>query len=330
MFLTPEQLSNFPVEHLSPSAIRSALSNPQEFFMRYVRYIFDAKKSPAMVEGDCVHQVIEGFWNTREKQPPTHKLLHNWEASAIDIIEDVLVPAEDEIDFGKTGSMDKSKDTILQAIAFYKNELPEYWRHEIIAVEQKMLSDFEDLEGNPMPVPIKGYIDLAVRFDKDDDALDIIDHKVVGSHTEIDKKGNPVKQDDVAKYELQAAPYFFLFRKHFGRNPRRMVFDELKKTKNKDGGAQLQHVVIEFTPKLLNRWLEVYRRVCKMLAGIPLIDRETGVIQFLPNPFAQFGGGESWADFCEEVDEGKVWTFDALKEIRSSKFKRAEEVDAAF
>lgn len=313
MFLTPEQLSNFPVEHLSPSAIRSALSNPQEFFMRYVRYIFDTKKSPAMVEGDCVHQIIEQYWLAQMEKKEFVS------AEVIDpIIRDSLTAQQADIDFGKTGSLEKSEETIRRAFDFYIAELPDYHdtEREIVAIEQKMLSDFEDLQGNRMPVALKGYIDLAYR---EGEAVDIVDHKVVSRHKTED--------DCLAAYELQAAPYFFLFRKHFGVNPRRMIFDELKKSKNKDGSPQRVPVIIEFTPQLLNRWLEVYRRVCKMLAGVPLIDQETGVIQFLPNPFAQFGAEESWNDFCEEVDEGKVWTFNELKTIRASNYKRAEELE---
>lgn len=323
--LTPEQVANFPVAHLSPSAIRSYLDNPQAFFMRYVRYKFDTRKGPAMVEGDCVHRVLALFWDAvREDKVAAQSF--KWEAATIDQINDVLVPDQDKIDFGKTGSFEKSRDTILQAVEFYRNNLPPYMDHEIIAVEEKMVTDFEDLEGNPMPIPLKGYIDLAYL----DGEADIVDHKIVSTFTEIDAAGHPVKEDDGAKYDLQAAPYFFLFRKHFGRNPRRMLFDEVKKSKNKDGSAQRQTVVIEFTPKMLNRWLELYKRIVRSLAGLPLIDPETGIMQFLPNPFAQFGGGESWADFCEECDNGVVWTMDSIKEIRASKFLSIDEVDSAF
>lgn len=323
--LTPEQIENFPVAHLSPSAIREFVGNPQAFFMRYVRYIFDIKKGAAMVEGDCGHRVLAKFYEGRLKDPKSKKKF-DWNGTAQEMIDTVLIPEQDSINFGKRGNLEDSCDNILKMVGFYSAELPDYYKAEIIAVEQKMVSDFEDLNGEPMPIPLKGYIDLAYL----DTEADIVDHKFVTYFTAIDAAGRPTEDGDAAKYEMQAAPYFFLFRKQFGRNPRRMIFDEIKKTKNKDGSPQRQSVIIEYTPKMLNRWLEFYRRVVRSLAGMPLIDPATGVMQFLPNPFAQYGGGDAWLDFCEEVDNGTVWTMDSIKEIRASKFSSVEEVESPF
>lgn len=318
--LTQEQIENFPVAHLSPSAIREYLSNPQAFFMRYVRYVFDTRKGAAMIEGDCVHRVLAAYYAAGDPQA------FNWHASAIDQINTVLIPEQGSIDFGKTGSFEKSRDNVLQAAEFYFSDLPEHRLGEIIAVEYKMVSDFEDLDGNPMPIPLKGYIDLGVLHGEE---ADIVDHKIVSAFTELGPDGKPKDPADVAKYEMQAAPYFFLFRKAFGKNPRRMIFDEVKKTKNRDGSPQIQSVIVEYTPVMLNRWLEVYRRVVRSLAGMPLIDPKTGVMQFLPNPFVQYGGGDAWKDFCEEVDSGKTWTLHDIKSLRSS-FATADDVDSAF
>ena len=316
--LTPEQIENFCVAHFSPSSIRKFLENPQGFFKNYVRYEYDDKQSPALVEGDAMHRILEAFYTL--KMEGKEKEFNLKETT--DLIIEELLNADTiaKIDWGKTGSVDKSMTTIRTALDSYFNELPAFERDDIVSVEERYLTDFEDLDGDPMPIPIKGFTDLIIS--QGDDYV-IWDHKFVSTFSRPEEIG------DIAKYEMQAVPYFFMVRKRYGKSPTRMVFDEIKKSKNRDGSPQRQQIIIEFTPTIINRWLEVYRRVCRTLAGVPLIDPVTGVMQFLPNPFAQFGE-DAWRDFCAEVDENRVWKFDEIKTIRASKFARADEVEALF
>lgn len=314
--LNEEQIENFCVAHFSPSSIRKYLENPQGFFKNYVRYEYDDKQSPALIEGDAMHRVLELYYLSvmEEKQNE-----FDWKGETDKIIEELFTEeACNKIDWGKTGSQDKSETTIRTALESYRNELPVI--ENVVSVEERYLTEFEDLANVTMPIPIKGFTDLVT----------LVGHNyVIRDHKFVSFFSDPANVGDSAKYEMQAVPYFFMVRKRYGKNPTHMIFDEVKKSKNRDGGAQRKEVVVEFTPKIINRWLEIYRRVVKSLAGIPLIDPETGVMQFLPNPFAQFGE-EAWSDFCAEIDDGKVWTFTEIKEIRASKFARAEEMEALF
>lgn len=319
MILTNEQIANFPVEHFSPSSIRKYLENPHGFFKNYVRFEYDQKQSPALKEGDCIHRVLRKFYESKNGDGTNIPKVFDWEAAADELIEELFSPDEvKKIDFGKTGSLDKSLTTIRTALGFYFADLPRI--EHVVSVEERFLSDFEDLENNPMPIPLKGFTDL-VTLEGDDYV--IRDHKFVSFFVD------PAEPAERAKYEMQSAPYFFLVRKRYGKNPTKMIFDEVKKSKNRDGGAQRRELVVEYEPKMLARWVEIYKRVVRQLAGLPLIDPETGVLQFIPNPFAQFGE-EAWLDFCEEVDQGKVWTFSEIKTIRASRIARPEEVDALF
>ena len=138
------------------------------------------------------------------------------------------------------------------------------------------------------------------------------------------------EQEELAPaFEMQAAVYWFLIRKEFGVNPKKMIFDQIKKTKCRDGSPQIVPYVVEYTPKLLLRFLEIYCRVVRELAGQPLIDEETGIVQFLPNPFAMFGWEESWQDFCEEVDTERKWTVGEIKLIQQNRYsdKGVEALD---
>lgn len=317
MIITPDQIANFPVAHFSPSSIRKYLENPHGFFKTYVRYEYDDTLSPALLEGGCMHKVLAGYYEARMKAK--ERIDFEWgTATAAAIAETFNEEDVKRTEWGKTGSLEKSKQTIGCALESYMAELPTI--DHVVSVEERLLSDFEDLSNDPMPIPLKGFTDLVTLQD---------DEYVIRDHKFISYFSDPENLAEVAKYEMQAAPYFFLVRKRYGKNPVRMIFDEIKKTKNRDGSPQVRSVVIEYTPRIINRWVEIYKRIVKQLAGVPLIDRETGVMQFLPNPFAQYGE-DAWLDFCEEVDEGKVWTFDSIKTIQSSKFSRPEEVEALF
>lgn len=437
--LTADQIANFPVAHFSTSAIRSYLTDRQGFFRRYVRLEFDSKSGAAMIEGNLFHAVLEDFWEAKKE---------GYDEDLFELLEKAIQQFDvdqkwEEVDFGANGSKEKSIDTVKQALKFYQAELPQF--EGIYGTELKFFSDFEDLEGNPMPVPLKGFCDLIVKEGED---FVIEDHKLVSKIT---------KQDEVCPaYEIQAAAYWFLTRKEFGINPKRMVFRQTKKTKNtfegtieelealfeekglefwevseksqlikiakanglstvtipavtkelsdlpvaeikqiltdkgiefkksgkkdelvaaasdagiinvdipakevaiedlktkeikvvlmeaqvpfetvskkaqmvefgvKEGAIvldpQVVPYVVEYTSHVLERFLELYRRIVKELSGQPLIDEATGVVQFLPNPYAQFGWEESWADFCFEVAEGKCWTLSELLPKKANRF----------
>ncbi len=304
--LNEEQLANFAVRHLSPSAIRNYLTDRQSFFRRYVRLEFESKDSPALLEGKGLHAVLEGYWNARKEEKD-----FDWD-TAVDEQERIIAARDREgrVDWGKSGNLEKSQKNLRQAAGFYKETPPDY--KEIVSVEDEFLSDFEDLDGNTMPIPLKGFCDLII---KDGDDYVIVDHKTVA----LVKK----QDDPMPAFELQAAAYWFLVRKEYGVNPKRMIFDQIKKTKNRDGSPQITPYVIEYTPEILLRFIELYTRMIRELAGMPLFDQETGVMQFLPNPFAMFGWEESWNDFCEEVDSKKEWTMDEIKIIQENRYSTA-------
>lgn len=304
--LNESQIANFAVRHLSMSAIRTYLTDRQSFFRRYVRLEFEEKESPALVEGKALHAILEGYWKAKKEGTD-----FDWE-SAIDDQQRIIAAHDREgrIDWGKSGNLEKSQKSLKQAAEFYRDAPPEY--SEIVSVEDEFLSDFEDLDGNKMPIPLKGFCDLIV---KDGDDYTIVDHKTVSM----------VKQQEepAPAFELQAAAYWFLVRKEYGINPKRMVFDQIKKTKNRDGSPQITPYTVEYTPEILMRFLEIYQRMIKELAGLPLIDEATGVLQFLPNPFAMYGWEESWQDFCEEVQSGKQWTMPEIQEIQDNRYSLA-------
>ena len=217
--LTNDQIKNFPVNHISVSAIRQYLTCRQAFFKRYVRLEFDSKKGAALLEGNLFHAVLELYWQDHKDWKQLEFDIENAMQSRIQQFEIDWI--FDEIDFWKDWSKENSIESVKKALWFYFAELPEYTSDQIYSIEEKFLSDFEDLEWNSMPIPLKWFLDLIV---KDGEDFIIEDHKLVTKITQ---------QDEVAPaYEIQAAEYWFLVRKTLWINPKKMIFRQTKKTKN--------------------------------------------------------------------------------------------------
>ncbi len=313
---TVRQVANFPVAHLSASAIRQYLADRQSFFKRYIRLEFDQKRSPSALEGSCAHAIAADYWRAFMEGKTARNF--DWDAAVaenIDVLFSDNNPEFPLIDWGKTGNEEKSKEKIEKIIGFYRAELPHYTP---IAVEQTFVSDFEDLRNEVQPVPIKCITDLVVSRGSTN-GIGIVDHKFT---SKVRQQG-----EAAPSYEIQACANFLAIRKHYGVNPHSMVFDQVKPSKNRDGSPQRVPYTIVFTPKILNRFITLYTRIVAELSGTPLIDVHTGVMAFLPNPDAAFGGEESWRDFCEEVDNGKQWTRDMLRTVRKSRCGIEEGVE---
>ena len=305
--LTAQQIEHFPVAHLSPSAIRQYLGDRQGFFKRYIRLEFDEKRSPAAVEGTCAHAIVADYWSA---QAEGNAKAFDWKKSMRGRIDHYFSDANQEyslIDWGKTGSEENSRKKVEKMIGFYIDELPDY---SPVAVEETLISDFEDMKNNTQPIAIKCVTDLVNHLGKK--KIGIVDHKFTSRI-----KG----QDEIAPaFEIQACANFFAVRKHFDVNPHSMIFDQIKTSQNRDGSPQRVQYEIVFTPKILNRFIVLYQRIIAELSGMPLIDEDTGTLAFLPNPDAQFGGEESWLDFCEEVDNQKQWTMDDIRRVRKNRY----------
>ena len=314
--LTTEQIENFPVPHLSPSAIRQYLGDRQGFFKRYIRLEFDEKRSPSATEGACAHAIVAEYWTAVADGKGSE---FDWDGMTQEKIEEFFSTANPEydlIDWGKTGSEEKSREKVEKMVGFYIDELPDY---SPMAIEQTFISDFEDMKNETQPIAITCISDLVVGDSHKEDDITIVDHKFTSRVKEQD--------EPAPSYEIQACANFFAVRKHYGINPHCMIFDQIKSSQNRDGSPQRTEYKIVFTPKVLNRFIILYQRIIAELSGQPLIDENTGIMAFLPNPDAQFGGDESWNDFCEEVDTEKQWTMDEIRQIRENRYS-ADGVEA--
>ena len=204
--------------YLSHSAIICFLNNQIQFKKRYIAKVYDDPTSPAMVVGSAIHKMIE----LRLDGKPIEEAIQ----AGIESIENV---ADYEIEYGKSGSREnmlKDYETLSKTVI---NELPVYTN--LVAIE-KMLKANVLISGKK--VPLKGKLDL-VR-DLGDGTLEIRDWKTVKNYSSEDKENY--------KYVFQAWFYVLLAELEYGKPITRVVFDEIKRSINRDKTPQIKSYVL--------------------------------------------------------------------------------------
>ncbi len=203
---------------LSHSAIMCFLNNQIQFKKRYITKVYDDPKNPSMVVGSAIHKMIEFRLNGK----PVEEALQ----AGIEEIDNV---ADYEIDYGKTGSREKMlKDYEALAKAVI-TELPAYTN--LVDIEAKLQADVS-ISGKK--VPLKGRLDL-VR-DLGDGTLEIRDWKTVTSYSD--------ENTENYKYVFQAWIYTVLAELEYSKPIARVVFDEIKKSANRDNSPQIKSYIL--------------------------------------------------------------------------------------
>lgn len=265
-----------PIKHWSHSSLMAYLRNPLAWYKRYVAKIYDTPANPSSVIGRSGHIALQHFYGGVPKD------------GAIALGLEYLRAVPDfEIEFGKVRSragkkkkrLDMESD-YLQAIGFYLEKPP---KHQVLGVEVNATAEIEGLA-----LPIKAISDLVVRSRVDPKALDIVDHKFVAAFS----------KQKAAKtlFIMQALFNYHTITKLYGKPVRRFIIYECKKTRNKDGKAQLRRYVIDFA-KYTDEFRVFQRLVNDVTADLASRKR------FLPNPSDMFEGENSFDIYRLELLE---------------------------
>lgn len=252
---------------LSYSALICFLNNQIQFKKRYIAKVYDDQKSPSLVVGSAIHAMIE------------HKLKGKSPEDAITAgLEAIENVADYEIGYGKTGSRQKMLDTYQALTTAVLNELPEYTN--IIGVEEKLDAE---VSVSGKKIPMTGRIDL-VR-DLSDGTIEILDWKSVASYSAEDEENY--------KYVIQAWFYVLLAELKYSKPVSRVVFQEIKKTINRDGSPQIHSYVLtreqilEANNTIGRVVKEVYEYVSNPAA------------KYFPNPSDMMNGKQSFEIYAQ-------------------------------
>jgi len=267
-----KDLTAYPVDHLSHSAIMTFLRNRFAFKKGYILKIFDFKSSPATLVGKAGHKALEIYYKNGNNAD---------EAAAVGMA--YLESTKDsDVEWGKTGSLEKVINKFNDAFNGYISEFQ--IDGEILGVE-KSLTSFIKWEGEELALPIKSISDLIV---KNSNGIDIIDHKFIATYTDGEVEDGALVSQAMCNY--------FNVLNEYGEAPKRMIFNEYKVAKNKNSDAQLQPYIINFEEHAnwFDIFINIYNDITRELAKPDCL--------YLPNFQDRFDySGETFSDYKKGI-----------------------------
>jgi hypothetical protein len=273
------------VAHWSYSAMSSLLNNPMAFKKKYVLKLYDDLTSPTGLVGNAGHKALEMYF---KGMPVEQAVLEG--QKVIDQQSDM------GIQYGKTGTRAGIIETYNKAINFYFDELPTF--HELLGVEENILEEIESITGGKMALPAKAKIDILSRNKRGE--IEVLDHKFVYNYSDPEV-------DDFKKW-LQGMFNYYAVKAKYGEWPARIIYNECKTSKNKDGSPQIRPLVMEFSEADKATFEKLYND-CTAYVSRP--DQ-----LFLPNPNDIFDGNNTF-----ELYRSGVMDVEAPRSVK----KRTEE-----
>lgn len=247
------------------------------FHKRYIRKEYDQMGNPSMLEGNLFHAVLKDYYS----KPASFDIKQSLE---VNINEFTDKGQFENINWGKTGSPEKSIKTVSLLVYTYFNETKKF-EGEVEAVEQSYTAHIEGVDGDEKPVPIKGIIDLVMKYKG---GYYLVDHKLVSGLHEDD--------EIIPAYEIQACAYYYLMEAVKGVGPQVMIFNEIKKSKNADKSPQVKRYTYVYTEDRLKAFEAVYDAIIEEL--------KRGIIP-MPNIADFLTATDSWVDYISQLKKGE-------------------------
>lgn len=276
-----------PIKHLSYSSLTCYLKNPYQFWRRYVAYVDDSLYGPAALVGVAFHKCLECYYSGLTIE------------QSVLVGENVIFNQQNFTEWGKTGSYEHAVKDYRQTVSHYFADPDNvFGLHQILGTEVDMFTKIEGVD-----IQLKVIADALVwegSASNPKEHIDIYDWKKVTSLSKPDEDEikEAAKKDDLAhvpaSYWIQAAFNFWGVSGTM-RPPRRMVFREVKTSKNKDGSAQVFDIILNFNdPRVIYKIECVKILVNKVLRDMDRLDRE-----WLPNISDQMDGDVTWKNWLE-------------------------------
>lgn len=268
----------FPLSHYSYSTFVKFSTNPLMFKIHYLNGdVIETTRSISSVIGQAFHNALETYYST----DPEKAIEQGLNAGSYFLSE----YPEGFIEFNtRVTTKQKALEIFAFAFACYVQETPRDIK-DSIDVELELEHTVEiEYQGQRLafPVPLKGRLDRLVRR-ASDGKLVIYDPKCVASFSDPDKI-------DGAKI-VQAIQYYFLVYAELGEAPYSMIYEEVKNTKNREGGPQVQRYEIVYTdvPQFFEFYLRLYEDMTRAINGemvyVPnlhsMYDNEVSIIAYI-------------------------------------------------
>jgi len=277
-----------PIDHMSHSSLGLLCRNPLAWKKKYMLKIYESTMSPSGVVGQACHKALEVY--LKGECSDVNGAIDEG-MKAIDSYSDVA------IDFGKTGSREKMVKEYTAAMNFYFEETPDWDKREILHVEESFTQVIHTDEGAEMPIPAKCYSDVIWRSTRKETfagreypkgSLFIEDHKFIRSFTDSEEITDPTKLS-------QSFFNFTITREELKEEPVAILYRETKISKNKDGSAQSQYYVIDYSD-IRGEFAAMYQLY---IDAVEFLTNPNAI--FLPNPSDMFDGKDSWLAYRDNL-----------------------------
>lgn len=223
-----------PVAVLNYSSLALLCRNPLIFKVQHILGVFTGKRGMSSMIGSAGHQALKVYYGGDESiVVPQDRI----EARSIAISAGIKFLDEypDEgIRYGKTGTREKMLQGYAQAMQIYFENEPVY--NEILIVEEKLTAELTTPDGYKLPLPASGIPDLVHK--RADGGIEVIDTKFVTSFTAYEDEDGLPNEDYVKVMQAQFLIHLLKGAKNLKVD--RVLFREIKRTHNKEGGPQIR------------------------------------------------------------------------------------------
>lgn len=264
----------FKIDHLSVSSIRLFLEDWSLFQRKYIDHIYDQEVSSSMTLGKGGHEILAYIFNQKKNK---EKL--NWK-KALEIGFETM-SQEENLKLKPKETLQDLEKKLKKVIDFYKRD-GSYKLYDPQKIEVSITAPIPTLDNGDNFLPLKGIIDLL--------ALDKFGNLIIVDHKFLEKFSSQFKPD----YVIQACAYYFLVKYQFGLEPSFAIFDEIKKSANRDKSCQVRQVTVSFTKENLEMFQVYYELASRVLSG-----ESAYWLQYIPNLYHYTNGQQSWQFFVD-------------------------------
>lgn len=312
-----------PIDKLSYSALTQLLRNPLIFKLKQILGVYDSKMGMSAMIGRSGHEALKFYYGGNKDEPVPIDITER-RARAIEIGMDYLDTVDDlYIKYGKTGCREKMIEDYHKTMQLYFEYEPEY--NNIVMCEERMEAVIKNHEGQEFPLPAVGVPDLVDECK--DGTHDIIDTKFVKSFTNYENEDGETHEDYIKI--IQAKFLDYLLRATKDIKAKRVIFREIKRTINRDGGPQIRDYVIPLDHEPYDIiFINLYADVIKFISN-----PNTVYLPNLSDPFDGEQAGMLYAQGLLTSDMSDVEVMHKVKDVAlvSKKFitSRLDQVQNA-
>lgn len=286
------------IDHYSYSTFVKFCTNPIMFKVQYINGDrISSTSNVSGVIGKAFHSGMEAFYGVMHQ---TNDESAAAEAGLKAIMEYLDVYNEGWIEYSETiPNRGKMNEMAATAYKFYL-EAKKPSQDQLVACEEQIELYIDIMRGDQrinLPVKLKGYIDKIIR---QDGKLKIVDYKTSRTFSDPDKIDG--------KKIIQAVQYYLLVYAMTGEEPYSIIFEEVKMTKNRDGGSQVKEYEMVYSE--MDQFFQFYFRLHDDMTAAIFENK----MVYVPNIDTFFDNEVSIVSYIHHLDEKAVLNEEMKKE----------------